>query len=147
MIAGRHTTPGRRAATAVELTAALLVLLVLMFAVVEFARFIMVRNLVDNAAREGARLAVSGDSTLTTTNIDAAVTSALVGQPLQNVSVQVYQVDPTSGANLGPWTSAGVGATVAVQVSGTYQPILPGWNYLPNSVTLTATVDMESEGN
>jgi Flp pilus assembly protein TadG len=146
MTVGRPTG-SRRAAAAVEVAASLLILLILMFAVVEFGRFIMVRHLVDNAAREGARVAVSGDSTLTTSDIQNVVTNALIGQPLQNVNVQVYEVDPATGANLGPWTSAGVGNSIAVSVSGTYQPILPGWNYLPNSVTLTATVVMQSEAN
>jgi Flp pilus assembly protein TadG len=48
-------TPHRRAATIVEMALVISLVLPLMFAVFEYGRIIMLKQLMDNAAREGAR--------------------------------------------------------------------------------------------
>src|SRR5207249_4852090 len=83
-------TPARRGATLVETAIVISACLVLLFAVFEYGRFVMLKQLLENAAREGARQAVTGTSTLTTSDIQATVTQYLAGQPLANVTTQVY---------------------------------------------------------
>src|SRR6202023_443803 len=53
----------RRGATLVEAAFVLSGLLVFLFAIFDYGRFIMIRHIVDNAAREGCRLAVAANAT------------------------------------------------------------------------------------
>ena len=69
----------------------------------------MMEHLLNNAARSGARLAVANTNSLATSNIQSQVTSCLAGQSLTNMTIQVYQVDPGSGANLGAWNNTPLG--------------------------------------
>jgi Flp pilus assembly protein TadG len=120
-----------------------------LFGIVEYCRFIMVLQLVNNAAREGARAAVVNQSTMTTTQLQGVVMSYLAGQDvqLQSLSIQAYQVDPATGNNLGSWTSAGFGQAIAVQVQGTYKPLLPSFLFMPSGVTVQGTAIMYSEAD
>jgi Flp pilus assembly protein TadG len=139
--------PRRRGVTLVEMAIVVGVCLILLLAIFEYGRFIMVKQLVENAAREGARQAVVSTNTLTTQDIQNTVTNYLVGQPLQNLNIQVYKADPTTGANLGTWNSAAFGDGIAVQVTGGYKPILPTFGFLPATVTVQAESLMRSEAN
>ena len=118
-------SPRRFGATLVETSIVLGACLLFLFAIFEYGRFIMMVQLVENAAREGARQAVSGTDSPTTSNIQSTVNYYLAGQNLQSVSIQVYMMNPTTGANLGSWNNAAFGNTIAVQVTANYQPMLP----------------------
>src|SRR4051812_28555658 len=107
--------PRRRGGTLVETAVVLGVVLVFMFGIFEYGRYVMFRQLVENAAREGARQAVVSTSSLATTDIQATVTRYLVGQSLTNLTITVYKTDPTTGANLGSWNGAAFGEGVAVE--------------------------------
>jgi Flp pilus assembly protein TadG len=137
----------RRGVTAVETAIVIGVCLLLLLAIFEYGRFIMIKQLVENAAREGARRATVSTASATTQDIQNTVTHYLVGQPVQNLNIQVYKADPTSGANLGSWTSAQFGDGIAVQVTGGYQPMLPTFGFLPSTVSIQATALMRSEAN
>jgi Flp pilus assembly protein TadG len=137
--------PARRGATVVEMAIVISACLVFMFAIFEYGRFVMLKQLLENAAREGARQAATGTSTLTTSDIQGIVTQYLAGQPLTNVTTQVYKVDPASGTNLGDWTTASFGQAIAVQVDASYAPILPTFGFLQNPTGLRATAVMRSE--
>src|SRR5271157_2974326 len=83
-----------RGAAVVETALILNVLLLGLLGVFEYGRIVMLRQLMFNAAREGARLAIVGtaaDPEATTAQIQQTVTSYLAGQSLSNMSVQVYQ--------------------------------------------------------
>jgi Flp pilus assembly protein TadG len=147
MVRRTREKSGRSGAAAVETAVVLTVFLMILLAIVEYGRFTMIRQLLDNAAREGARQAVSGTSTLTTADIQAIVTNYLAGQGLQGLTISVYQADPATGALTGAWTDAAFGAGIAVQASGTYTTMLPNLGFLPSSFTLTTTVIMRSEAN
>jgi Flp pilus assembly protein TadG len=149
------------------------VLVLFMFAIFEYGRFLMVRQLLDNAAREGARMAaVQGGFIYNPTTqtfqpqpttqgtIQSFVISRLVGQPLLNRSggplqptdVNLYRADETTGLpatdQIGPlWTNATFGDPIAVSITCQYQPMLPGWGLLTNPTPITFICMMRSEAN
>ncbi len=158
---------------AVEFSLVFPVLVLFMFAIIEYGRFLMVRQLLDNAAREGARQAAvqSGfaynassqtyvGQTLTTANVQNTVINYLAGQPLQNThgqplgpsDIQIYRADPTTGlpmtdAKGSLWTNASFGESIAVAVTCQYQPVLPGFDFLTNPDPVTFICLMRSEAN
>src|SRR5262245_21699770 len=137
----------RSGATLVETAVVVSIALIFMFAIFEYGRYVMFRQIVENAAREGVRQAVVNTSSQTTTDIEATVTRFLAGQQLSNLSIQVYKADINTGANLGPWTSAAFGEGVAVEVSGEYKAVLPRFGFLQSTSTIRAKAIMRSEAN
>jgi Flp pilus assembly protein TadG len=137
----------RSGAVLVETALVIGVCLLFMFAIFEYGRYVMIRQIVENAAREGARQAVVTTSSATTANIQATVQQYLAGQNLSGLSIQVYQADPATGANIGPWTSAQWGQGIAVEVSGNYKSMLPSFGFLPNTVPVHVKAIMRSEAN
>jgi Flp pilus assembly protein TadG len=158
-------TAARRGSTLVEAALVISALVFLFLAIAEYGRFVMVKHVVDNATREGARLAASsnpGDTNSfnyqTSATVQNRVLAALAGQDkaLTGLNIQVYEAD-ASGNKIGTWSRATIGQNIAVQVDATYQPILPGWSLpffntkvslLPSSgVPVFAKVVTETEGN
>jgi Flp pilus assembly protein TadG len=135
----------RRGAAVVETALALGVALMFVLGLFDFGRVIMMQQLVENAAREGARQAIVGTSSMTTAQIQAVVTNYLGGQSLSNLNITVYEADPTTGANIGTWTSAGLTNCIAVQVTANCPTMTPTFSLLPSLVPLQATVVMYSE--
>jgi Flp pilus assembly protein TadG len=120
--------------------------LMFMLGIFEYGRFVMIRQLLDNAAREGARQATSNTTTLTTADIQNTVTGYLAGQPITGLNIQVYLSDPL-GNSVGNWTDAKFADPIGVKVTGTYNPILPGLGFLVNPEGLSTTVVMRAEVN
>ncbi len=137
----------RSGATLVETAVVISIALLFMFAIFEYGRFVMYRQIVENAAREGVRQAVVNTTTQTSADIQATVTQFMAGQQLTNFSVQVYKADINTGANIGPWTDAAFGQGVAVEVTGDYKAMLPSFGFLKNTTTLRAKAIMRSEAN
>jgi Flp pilus assembly protein TadG len=147
----RQTAPNRRqvrrGGVVVETAVALPILLFMMFALLDYGKMVMTVQLLNNAAREGARLAVVNTNSMTTSQIVSQVQYYLAGQNLSGMSVTVYQVDPASGNNLGSWNSTTLGGSIAVQITGNYQPLLPTFSQLPTTIPVTATAMMTCEAN
>ena len=137
----------RRGATIAEAAIVLPVCIVLVLGLCEYAHLLMTCQLLENAAREGTRTAVVSTTTLTTQDIQNLVTNSMAGQTLQGMTIQVYQADPATGANIGPWTNAGVGDCIAVQISGNYVPIVPTISLLPDPLPLNSKAVSYSEAN
>src|SRR4051812_35032447 len=94
----------------VEFSVVVFVALILIFGVMEYARALWIKNLMDNAAREGARFAVVHTNDKTTTDIQTQVKKYLVGQDtVLATTITVYKANPGTGANLGTWSNAGFG--------------------------------------
>ena len=93
----------RRGAAAVELAATLPVLLILLLGIWEVGRFAHVNQLLSNAAREGARLAATGQAT------DDQVKIA-VCQYLKTAGLPDYTADRDDYVTIGNVTNPGVGA-------------------------------------
>jgi Flp pilus assembly protein TadG len=138
----------RRAATIVEFAIVCVLCLMVFFGIIEYGRLMWVKQLLDNAAREGARYAVVHTHDKTTADVQNYVRSVMVNQDNHlGASITVYRVNPDTGANLGNWTDAGFGEAIAVQVTGTFRPLMPRMFFLPNSMTFTSRSVMYSEAN
>jgi Flp pilus assembly protein TadG len=112
----------RRGAAAVEFAVVAPVFIMLIFGMVEFGRMVMVQQVLTNAAREGARLAVLDGAT--TTSVQTAVNSYLASGAVSGATVTVTPNPPTSAAFGAPVT-----VTVAVpfnQVSWLGSPMFLG---------------------
>lgn len=144
-----HARKQRTATTIVEFAFVSILLFMLLFGVVEYGRFIMDLQLLNNAAREGARAAVVGQSSQTTAQIQSVVTTYLAGQNahIQGLNIQVYQIDPSTGSNLGVWTGASFGQAIAVQINGNFNPLLPKFLFLGNTIPLQVRAVMYSEAD
>ena len=137
----------RRGATIVETAIVLPVCLTVLLGLFDFCRLLMVREVINNAAREGARYATVGTATVDTAAVQAVVRTFLAGQLPSSATIQVYLADPATGANLGDWTTAQLGQAIGVKVTANYTPMLSKFSLLPASVPLTATSIMRSEAN
>ncbi len=141
----------RRGAAVLETALVLNLLLLGLLGIFEYGRLVMIRQLMDNAAREGARLAVVGtaaDPEVTTAQIQSTVLSYLAGQSLSGVSVSVYQANPTTWANIGLWNQTPYGGAIAVEIDATYVPIIPTtFGILPSPMPLKVVSMMLSEAN
>lgn len=137
----------RRGASIVETAIVLNICLVFALGLYDFCRVIMIQQLVTNAAREGARLAIVSTTTLATTDIQTTVTNYLVGQQINNLTISVYEADSTTGANIGTWTNASLSNCIGVSVSGTIKTMTPTFSLLPSSVPVSAVCVMNSEAN
>jgi Flp pilus assembly protein TadG len=138
----------RRGAAAIELAFVLPVFFLMVLGVMEYGRFLMAQQALDNAARNGARYAVVNSNNGSTSQVQAVVLQRLA--PIQNMiapTIQVVQVDPATGANLGDWTAAPYGGTIAVQVNGTYTPMFAHLLKLPVSLTVRSAAMMTCEAN
>ena len=137
----------RRGAAIVESAIVLPLCLVFILNIFDFGRLIMMRHLVNNAARSAVRLAVANTTTLAATDIQNQATSCLSGFSLNSMTIQVYQVDPTSGANLGAWNNTPLGSYITVEIDGNFQPIIPVVSLIPNPVAMTVKATMLCEAN
>jgi Flp pilus assembly protein TadG len=146
----RHTEK-RSGAVVVEAAVALPIFLLLVFGIFEYGRLLLVRNLVDHAVREGARYAVvraDDDETQTQDILDFVMERlSAVQYQLSELDVQIYEADPIDGSNVGSWRNAGFGDSIAVELSGTYQPAVANFIFLPDSIQLRARSVMKSEAN
>ncbi len=161
MIRNRVRKTGRdRATVAVEFAFAFSALAMLMFAIFEYGRFLMVKHLLDHAVREGAREAVVNTSTTPVPDIQATVFGYLTGQPLLNSSgvalsktdIQVFRADPATGlpmtdAKGSTWTNAAFGEAIAVKLNAQYRPMLPTFGIIPDPIPVSFICVMRSEGN
>jgi Flp pilus assembly protein TadG len=151
MQAQRNWARLSRGAAVVETALILNVLLLGVLGVFEYGRIVMLRQLMFNAAREGARLAIVGtaaDPQATTAQIQQTVTSYLAGQSLSNLSIQVYQANPLTGANIGAWNTTPYGGAIAVELEGTYTPMIAStFGIVPNPMPMKASSMMLSEAN
>ena len=137
----------RRGATLVESAFTLNIFFLLMFGTFEFGRLMMIRHLLDNAARGAARQAASGTYDVATTTIQQTATNLLVGQPFATgPTVQVFKAD-IDGNNIGAWTDAKFGERIAVQIDVTYKPMVPTLGIVSSTVPLRSKAIMRSEGD
>jgi Flp pilus assembly protein TadG len=149
----RDQKRARRGSTIVETAFVLNIVLLGMLGIFEYGRIVMYKQLMTNAAREGARLAVAGTASnpeTTTQQITTTVNNFLAGQTLRNISIQVFQANPSTGANIGAWDQAPFGGAIAVKVEGDYIPLIPvSFGILSKSqpLHLTSTSMMLSEAN
>lgn len=164
----------RKGSSIVELAAVSPVMFLLLWSIFEYGRFIMIRQLVETAAREGARQAAANSpfkvldatadtytpQTLATSDIQATVMGYLTGHGLLNSSgaalastdISVYRADPATGNAMtdskgSAWTAASFGEPIAVKMSVKYKPMFPAYGYLLNPAPFTFICIMRSEAS
>ena len=125
----------RWASSTVEFAFVAPIFFLILFGIYEYARYLFTIQMVNNAAREGARyVAVTADTDVTTAGIQTYVDQYLMGQGAAQLvgytpasSITVYKADPVTGQSTGQsWTTAAWGDPIGVTVTGTYQPLMPG---------------------
>ncbi|MFL5341619.1 MAG: TadE/TadG family type IV pilus assembly protein [Gemmataceae bacterium] len=155
MIVSRQRPARRPGTSMVEFVLVATVFLLFLLGVLEYARLMFTMQLMNNAAREGARYAVVNAGTATTANVQAYVNNFMAGQGTKQLTgyttgtnISVYMADPTTATNTGlSWQNAGWGDAIGVTVSGTYKPIIPGFIYLAGNLSLTGSCVMTTEAN
>jgi Flp pilus assembly protein TadG len=162
MIARNKTGKRRGIVWTVEAAVVLPLLLLVFFAVFEYARFLFTVQMVNNAAREGARYAVTNIATASTSQVQTYVDNYMAGQGVQLQgytpanNIKVFQANPATGQdNSGGWQNTKPGYPIGVQINGTYTPVLFGsFKLFGNtqvsilgSTTIKATCIMTSEAN
>lgn len=145
----------RRGASVVEAALVLPIVLLFLMGILEYGRYVMMMQVLTNAAREGAHYALIHTEPFTlqgvtygnaTSDVQAIVNNACAGQQLTGQTIQVYKSD-VAGNSTGVWTSAASGESVCVKISGTYHFMIPEMLSLPSSKAITAQAIMRSEGN
>jgi Flp pilus assembly protein TadG len=103
----------------------------MVFGMIEFGRMVMVQQIITNASREGARMAVLDGAT--TASVRTAVQNYLQGATVGNAQVAV---------NPDPPSSAGYGEPVTVTVSVNFNQVswLPSPMFLGGRALSAATV-------
>ena len=129
--------------------------LLFVFGLMEFSRYLMTLHVCTNAATVGATYAARhtdpiyfNGTTYGNANSDVTtlVTNALAGQQLTGQTISVYASDAL-GNNLGTWTSAQAGQYVCVQITGSYSFTAPQLLGLPSTLSQTFQSVKVSEGN
>jgi Flp pilus assembly protein TadG len=158
----------RGGATAVEFAFIALIFLMMLFGILEYGRLVYTQNILNNAAREGARFCITNINSATNAQAHTYVNNYLAGcgsqlagwNPAPGGNISIYgAADPNgrwvAGAD-GSWTNSTFGgklgpplyyAAVGVTISGTYNPVLPNFLFMSSSLTLNGTAIMYVEAN
>lgn len=156
--------PKRHGHYVVEFVLVATIFFMFLFGILEYARLLMMMEMLQNACREGARFAVVHTNDKVTADVQNQVDTTLanLGAELQSynktTSIQVYTADPVTGGPVdqngnpvswtsAPFTNAKFGQPIAVQITGTYKPILPVFLIMGASLNLQARYLMYSEAN
>jgi len=126
----------RKGVAAVEFAVVAPVLFLMILGMIELGRAIMVQQVITNASREGARVAVLDGTT--GTEVQNAVDSYLGRASITGASVTVDPTEPST---------AGYGAPVTVKVQIDFSKVswLPSPIFLGGGKNLTATTVMRRE--
>jgi Flp pilus assembly protein TadG len=165
MMAFRAQRRYRRGAYLVEFALVATLFFLFIFGILEYSRLVMTLEVLQNAAREGARFAAVHTHDKTTSDVQNVVDQRLGGMGIQlqgynkTTSIEVYTADQATGNpvdqngnvvgswTLAPFTNARFGQPIAVRISGTYKPILPTFLMLPSSLNIKTRYLMQSEAN
>jgi len=129
----------RKGAYTLELAFTLPFILLFLFAILEYGRYVMTRNQLENAVREASRVAAARTNDKTTAEITQIVTDYMKLYNIQITSpvVSVFKADPATRNPLdandavttiasAPFNNAKFGQGICVQVTGTYYTIFGG---------------------
>lgn len=154
----RRVSSSRRARGGQALVEAAIVLpmvILFIFGLLEYGRFLMTLHLVNNAAREACRYAVAhtqpvvlGGTTYgnSTTDVTNTFSQYMAGQSLTSQSVTVYLSD-TLGNSTGTWTNASAGQSICVRVTGNYSVLMASLLSLPATIPFDVKAVMRTEVN
>lgn len=151
----RRRANRRKGSTIVQAAIVLPVVLMFLFGILEYSRYVMLLQVMTNAAREGCRYAVMHTDPVTinsttygsaTSNVTTIVNNSLGGQTLSNQTINIYASDAL-GNSQGTWENASAGSFITVQITGNFVSILPKFLGMSSTIPITAEAVMRSEGN
>jgi Flp pilus assembly protein TadG len=131
------------------------VAMLMLFGIMEYCRYVMMLQVVTNAAREGCRYAVMHTDPVVlngttygnaTANVTSIVSNSLGGESLVGQAIAVYESDAL-GNNLGTWSNTSNGQWITVQITGSFKSVVAPFLMMPSSMPIAATVTMQCEGN
>jgi Flp pilus assembly protein TadG len=111
----------------VEFALVLPILLILVFGITEFGRYLYLKNTATNGARQGARVAATTINWAQQAPIFSAATSLIHGATVTILPI----AQPTTGA------------TVTVTITKPFASIVPNFITTPTSITASATMRYE----
>lgn len=136
----------RGAVTTVEMAAVLSVLMLFLFSVFEYGRYVMIENVLINAVREGCRYClVHCQDTTVVADTQALVTTKMAGlnSQLTGFTVSAFPTNsPASALN-----TANPDDPITVTATGTLKALFPALPFLPTTFTMTTSTVMVCEGN
>jgi Flp pilus assembly protein TadG len=134
----RQCRRNRRGAAVVEFAIVAPLFFLMVFGMIEFGRAIMVKQILTNASREGARVAVLDSQTATASQVNTMVTTYLQNAGITGATITINPTEPTS---------AGYGAPVTVTVRIPFSSVswLPAPWFLTGGTNLTASTVMRRE--
>lgn len=134
----RQCRRNRRGAAAVEFAIVAPIFFLMVFGMIEFGRVVMVQQIITNASREGARLAVLDSQTPTAGQVTTGVTSYLANAGISGATVTINPAEPTT---------AGYGAPVTVTVEVPFSRVswLPSPMFVAGATNLRASTVMRRE--
>lgn len=124
----------RRGAVAVESAIVLPLVLVVIFGIIEYGRYIAMLQVFEQAARGGCRYAVVRvvDQDTTDAQVKAEVERLMCGLQSQlsdynrNTSIQVFQYDRDHpNDRSASWKDAAFGKLICLEITGTYRTAVP----------------------
>ena len=121
----------RRGAAVVEFAVVAPLFFLLVFGMIEYGRMVMAQQVITNASREGARLAVLDGAT--NASVTSQVNSYLTNSSVSGASVTINPVEPST---------AGYGASVTVTVSIPFSQVswLPSPMFLGGRTLIASTI-------
>jgi Flp pilus assembly protein TadG len=126
----------RQGAAAVEFAVVAPVFLLMVFGMIEFGRAIMVQQILTNATRQGARLAILDSPTPTASTVKSTVTSYLQNCGITAATVNNVTINPAE-----PSTAVnGTSVTVTVQIPYSSVTWLPTPQFLGTKTLKVSTV-------
>jgi Flp pilus assembly protein TadG len=128
----------RQGAAAVEFAVIAPLFFLMVFGMIEFGRAIMVQQVLTNASREGARIAVLDSQTPTATQVTTMVTTYLQNAGISGATVTLNPTEPTTAGYGDP-------VTVSVQIQFSKVTWLPAPWFLGGSTLLKASTVMRRE--
>jgi len=162
----RRDFEGRRrraGAAAVEAALVLPMVLLVLFGILEYGRLLALRQICNNAAKEGARFAVVRvvDAETTDLEVKSEVHRLLAGfedqftsfDPNDNIRIFLFDPDDPEDRSVS-WKDAGFGEYIAVEIEGTFDSAVSGLHVpgvgevgLLGSIPVRARSVMFSEAN
>jgi Flp pilus assembly protein TadG len=132
----RFCRKNRRGAAAVEFAIVAPLFFLLIFGMIELGRMVMVQQVITNASREGARVAVLDGST--STEVENVVNTYLASASVDGATVTINPAEPST---------AGYGEPVTVTVTVPFSQVswLPTPMLLGGDTNLAATTVMRRE--
>jgi Flp pilus assembly protein TadG len=145
----------RQGTTIVEAAAVIVIFFSFLFSIVEYGRYVALRQVAENAARNGARWAVcninynsdnglaAGDKTkpiqvvrdaMGNGQAGSGTSNNMVEKQLQSPVIDVYKINPSTGANLGAWDTANSGEYLAVEITGQFKFVVPNFLQMTSGI-------------